>query len=399
MTSATTTVRTPALDGLRGVAVLAVVVNHARPGWLPGGWLGVDVFFVLSGFLITTVLVERARDARQFWSRRLRRLVPALVLLLATLAVGAALAGDQLRFRSVRADGLASLAGVVNWRFIADGQAYFDRFAEPSLLRHLWSLSVEAQFYLVWPLLLALLLRFGRRPAALATLALAVVSALAFVLTHDIDRAYFGTDTHAFGLLLGSAFALVPLRVPAWLGWFGVAGMGFAFVAVESIDWIPLVALVTVIVVAGAPRIAPLSFAPLRSLGVISYGVYLWHWPVLQLFDEWHLVAQLGLTLGLAMASWTLVERPILAGRVSISFTPAAVLGGAAALVVFAAPVAAPQAAAEHAAAERSVANVAAVAPDATPVDGRVLVVGDSVAYTLFPGLHARTKRLRRSSS
>lgn len=381
--------RVGGLDGLRGIAVAAVVVYHARPDWLPGGWLGVDVFFVLSGFLITTLLVEHGRGLRDFWTRRVRRLVPALVLVVGALAAAAAVADDRLRFRGLRGDGLASLAQVVNWRFASAGEGYFDRFAEPSLVRHLWSLSVEAQFYLVWPLVLALLLRFGRRKAAAVTLGLAVASAVAMLLTADVARAYFGTDTHAYGLLLGSALALVPIRPPAVVGWLGLAGLALSFVFVESTDLIPVVAIATAAVVATAPGLGVLSLPLLRALGVISYGVYLWHWPVLQLLDRWSLPAQLATTLALALASWYLVERPVLSGKVTVALAPAALAGTAVALAVFAVPARAPQAAADAAARARSALAVEPAPAQATVVDNRVLVVGDSVAYTLFPGLRA----------
>src|SRR3954470_17107381 len=147
--------RIAALDGLRGVAVACVFVNHARPSTLAGGWLGVDMFFVLSGFLITSLLLaEHARggriNLRRFYARRARRLLPALFLLLAGLAVVARLAPGMAGFADFRGDGAAALAYIANWHFIAAGASYFDAFA-PSPLRHLWSLAIEEQFYFVWP--------------------------------------------------------------------------------------------------------------------------------------------------------------------------------------------------------------------------------------------------------
>jgi peptidoglycan/LPS O-acetylase OafA/YrhL len=379
--------RVDALDGLRGVAVAAVVVHHARPEWLPGGWLGVDVFFVLSGFLITSLLLDRRRALGDFWARRARRLVPALVVVLTALAITARVDGDATRDGALRADGLASLASVVNWRFVAGGDAYFDRFADPSPLRHLWSLSVEGQYYLVWPFLLALVVRRGRRFGGGATLVAAVASALAMALVADVDRAYYGTDTHAHGLLAGSALALFGLRLPVAAGRAGLGALAVAFATVERVELIPVAVLATACVVA-SPGARVLGWAPLRGLGRISYGVYLWHWPVLVLLDA-PLAAQLAATLALALASWWVVERPVLAGRGRALAIPvaAAVAAGALVLVV---PPRDPATAARDAFAVRSVADAPpAPAGDPGVVDGRVVVVGDSVAYTLFPGLRA----------
>ena len=158
--------RKPALDGLRGIAVAAVVVNHLRPNALPGGWLGVDVFFVLSGYLITSLLLtERTATGRidlgRFYSRRARRLLPALFLVLVGVTVAARLAPDAPGFNDLRYDGLSALAYVANWHFIASGAKYFNALT-PSPLQHLWSLSIEEQFYLAWPIALVLVLRRGR---------------------------------------------------------------------------------------------------------------------------------------------------------------------------------------------------------------------------------------------
>ena len=209
--------RLPGLDGLRAVAVLAVMLYHADLGWLPGGFLGVDVFFVISGFLITTLLLaERERlghiRLRAFWLRRARRLLPALFLLLAaTLTFAVVLAPDELS--RLRGDTLAALGYVTNWYLILRQQSYFETIGRPSPLLHLWSLAVEEQFYVLWPLALAAGMALLRRRGMLAATLLgaagsATLMALLYVPYADPSRVYYGTDTHAVGLLVGAALAL-----------------------------------------------------------------------------------------------------------------------------------------------------------------------------------------------
>jgi peptidoglycan/LPS O-acetylase OafA/YrhL len=209
--------RLSGLDGLRAIAVLAVILYHADLGWLPGGFLGVDVFFVISGFLITTLLLaERERlghiRLRAFWLRRARRLLPALFLVLAaTLSLAVLFAPDEVA--RVRGDTLAALAYVTNWYLVLRQQSYFEAMGRPSPLLHLWSLAVEEQFYLLWPLALAVgMLVLRRRGMLLATLLGAAGSALLMAMLYtpgvDPSRVYYGTDTHAVGLLVGAALAL-----------------------------------------------------------------------------------------------------------------------------------------------------------------------------------------------
>jgi peptidoglycan/LPS O-acetylase OafA/YrhL len=424
-----------ALDGLRGLAVAAVVVNHLRPNALPGGWLGVDVFFVLSGYLITTLLLdERAGTGRvdlgHFYGRRARRLLPALFVLLAVLAITARLVPDASGFQDLRGDGFSALAYVANWHFAYNGASYFGAFS-PSVLRHLWSLSVEEQFYVVWPVVLVVVLRrFGARAVGIVAFTLALASAVAMAAMYGngahIARIYFGTDTHAHGVLLGCALAAIEparrnlpfLRTAALIAFAGViVGIatldGTASVAYRG--GIACVGALTAVVIAGIVTPAGsgvlgalLSWHPLRALGRISYGVYLWHWPVLVFvtaqragFSGWSLlVFQLVLTLALAIASFVLIERPVRAGWPRVRWQWGA-LPAATALVLalaFVVPqVPAPFAAAQTQARERS-ADTAAVPvnevaatkpPPTTPIPRRVVMIGDSVAYTLFPGLRA----------
>jgi peptidoglycan/LPS O-acetylase OafA/YrhL len=343
----------PGIDALRAIAVLAVFAYHAGVGWMPGGFLGVDVFFVISGYLITSLLLAEYRRGGhirlgRFWVRRARRLLPAVGVLVAVTMVVAAIA-DPDRIESLRGDAIASLAYVGNWHFIFDQQSYFDQFQRPSLFRHLWSLSVEEQFYLFWPLAFAAGMKLaGPRRLLAGVLVGALASvALAWVLfdPHDASRAYYGTDTHAVGLLLGVALALLwgpwDLRrgTPGrWTGPIldavGVLALGYlviSFLDVHDYDlglfhggylWLAAITAVLIGVLAHpAPRLGGLiAQPPMVWLGLRSYSFYLWHWPVLALtrpgidvsfLSRGFLIPlQLLAVLALAELSYRYVERP-----------------------------------------------------------------------------------------
>jgi peptidoglycan/LPS O-acetylase OafA/YrhL len=341
-----------ALDGVRAFAVAAVLLYHGGVH-APGGFLGVDVFFVLSGYLITSLLlVEHAASGRialpRFWGRRARRLLPAALLVIATCAVIAAI-GYPADLPRVRGDALASILYVNNWHQILGDHSYFAAFGRPSTLQHLWSLAVEEQFYLFWPILLGgALAAFGRTTTAGLTVAAAVVSALGMGLLfrtgHDPSRVYYGTDTHAAGMLTGAALAFVwplgarhvaPRRgAVAVLDAVGVAALVLLVVAMANWhDYDPWVyrggialagvAAACMIAVAVHPDAhlgRALGVAPLVWIGRRSYGIYLWHWPVMALtrpgadlaWSRWVLVpAQLAVTIGLAAASYRYVEMPV----------------------------------------------------------------------------------------
>ena len=349
----------PALDGVRALAVAAVVVYHARPGWLPGGFLGVDVFFVLSGFLITSLLLrEQHRTGRvglgAFWLRRARRLLPALYVLLA-LVLAFELATRLGGATQLRGDALAALGYFTNWFLIGHQQSYFAAFSAPDALQHLWSLAVEEQFYVVWPLLFALGLL--RRRGALVFVAAAacgstLLCAFLFNPLGDPSRVYYGTDTHSAGLLVGAGLALihartwpregrkyvVSRRLRAALLVAGVAALGGLFAAFAllaetqtlvyrgglSLVALGSAALLAVLLHPGGARLASVfAWRPLRWIGERSYGIYLWHWPVLVITSPHGYPAgapvavtlvQIAAAVGLAALSYTFVETPVRSG-------------------------------------------------------------------------------------
>lgn len=371
--------RIDALDGLRTIAVLLVLCFHVKLPGLDGGFLGVDIFFVLSGFLITSLLVreitERGRaDLATFWMRRVLRLLPASLLVISMVMTWAAIWAPPEKRAALGSDALWSLLYVANWRFI-DTAGYYAEDGTFSPLRHVWSLAVEEQFYVVWPLLLVLLtvpllgrlnggtddaaedpasLRRQRR-RAVAQVALPVALAFTGVsigllwVLYDptsVERAYMGTDAKAFEPLIGAATALLVLRTRArewisrhsqvliWLGLLNiVAGVlvlheeggprGAYFHGGAAIFALGCAVLVAATALADRQRgiALLLGSAPLAYLGRISYGIYLWHWPIClvlaaeQAFNPIRALAVLGLTILVASASYHLVEYPIRTGR------------------------------------------------------------------------------------
>jgi peptidoglycan/LPS O-acetylase OafA/YrhL len=451
----------PALDGLRGLAVLAVVLFHAElvydgRQWFGAGFLGVDAFFVLSGFLITALLlVERQSTGRialgDFWRRRARRLLPALFAMVGVVALYAAFKADVTELAQIRRHGLASLAYLANWQFIRDGSSYFTQFETPSPFQHLWSLAIEEQWYVFWPLAVIGVLRISKGSARavmwvsiLGALASAALMAVLFEPGSDPSRVYFGTDTRAQSLLVGSAFsaALISgVAVPDWVARRALPFVASIIAVALGVLWVTgdwqdewyyrggflALAVATGIVVVAAVQPegnilrSALSVRPLVALGLISYGVYLWHWPVflfvdrrIDLIEDWSFEAitalRLAVTLVVSIASYLVIERPIRRGALSrrVRFAPALIPITAAALValLFVTTTTSPRPTLPVAEADSFVGSDGPISlpsrddleegidPTTRPMpDGaattdatKVLVVGDSVAYTMTNG-------------
>ncbi len=347
-----------ALDGVRALAVLAVFGFHAGVGpFRGGGFLGVDLFFVVSGYLITALLLaehaERGSiDLPRFWIRRLRRLAPALLLVLGVVAVAARWVTPADELDRLRGDLWGALGYVANWRFVASSDGYFATTSTPSPLQHTWSLAIEEQFYVVWPLAIGGLLWLGRGRRWLAgsfTVLAATASAAVAIVLHgqgvDVSRLYFGTDTRAQAILAGAVVAFVlgrhvgpvPARRGRLAGAAAAAALGLLLVVWATVNGstealyrggLSGVAVLSAVVVGGLVR-SPggwlsraLSWPPLTWLGVRSYGIYLWHWPVIVTLT--HARTGLGglslaglrlaVTLALATLSFALVESPIRRG-------------------------------------------------------------------------------------
>ncbi len=439
----------PALDGIRGVAIIVIMGYHAGVFLTSGGFYSLDTFFALSGFLITSLLISEWQRTttvrlRRFWARRARRLLPALLVMLLGVALFAAYVVPPGTYPTLRGDAFSSLFYYANWHFIANGSNYFNQSALTSPLTHTWSLAVEEQFYLVWPLIVLGVFKLWKSVRVL--LMVCVVGALASAVEMgvlyspgDVNRLYYGTDTRAQSLLVGAALAAslslwadhrrragtvapgtdrIRRRAggdPAWAvqtarGRAGTLAVGLAGVGVSALLWtlvsyndalayrggFLLAALATTAVLFSvvcsqrSVLARCLSVAPLRYVGRISYGMYLWHFPLFIYLDH----ARTGLTgyplfavrvlvtLVVATGSFYVIERPIRQGNMlrgwrSWAVTPVAVLGTAAALI-----------------AATSVPAVAAKAPP-PPASAlfagpqvRALVVGDSTALTLDIGLN-----------
>ncbi|MCZ7531354.1 MAG: acyltransferase [Acidimicrobiia bacterium] len=433
----------PGLDGLRGLAVLGVLLFHA--GYLGGGFLGVDLFFALSGFLITSLLLGEHRNSGSvglggFWARRVRRLLPAILFLLAGVALYAVLFAEAEELNRLRAEALATLGYVANWNTIFDGQSYWELFQGPSPLEHTWSLAIEEQFYLIWPLAFAGLFAWKRgSPKVLfgicVSFALAAAAWMWFLYTPGgpTQRVYVGTDTRAISLLAGGALAsLIAWRgeVRSSLGRWGLEAA--AILSVVGLTWAWIVAdgqaddlyrggfllhaLALVVLIAAVahstrgPVARALSFKPFVWIGLISYGLYLWHWPVYVVLDQqrtgldgWVLtVLRITVSIAIATVSYFLIEMPIRRGALSgwriQTVMPAAAVVVAALLVVTTAGGKTPTQLAfdsTAASAAEQAGDSAPPPPAATAADEpRILVVGDSVAWFLGFALEDRSDDL-----
>jgi peptidoglycan/LPS O-acetylase OafA/YrhL len=438
----------PALDGLRAFSVTAVILYHLSFSWAGGGYLGVDAFFVLSGFLITTLLLsEQAGTGRvslgAFWGRRARRLLPALFLLLIVVVLYASTTMTALQLDALRGDAIASLFYVANWHFIATDQSYFALLTVPSPLQHLWSLAIEEQFYLLWPLVVVGVLavsRASRRVLTVVTVGGIVLSQVAMASLYDEadpSRAYYGTEARAHTILVGCLLAIILIRRPVARGGArrvlsaaGIVAFAACIVVWSTAQPGPLLfhggdlafsVLVAVVIAAAVQPTgrlrAFLGLTAFRFVGLISYGLYLWHWPVIVFatpeqtgLDGVRLdLLCIGITFVAALASYTLLELPVRRGvlrpplarivlPVSIVVVLAVVLAGTATSAREKVP---PIARVNHEpgscgdAESGELAEAAAKAGALGPVDDdlgrglRIVVVGDSIACALLTGLEA----------
>ena len=452
--------RRPALDGIRALAVVGVVAYHLGGGEgspVRGGFLGVDVFFVLSGYLITGLLLDEQRrrgriDLAAFWFRRARRLLPALLLVVVAVSAWVWWSQPPETWPARRADLLWTLGYAANWHLAATSQDYFAGYDGASPVMHTWSLAIEEQFYLVWPLLVvagaalaagrlggaarrlgAPARRLGVGSVAVAVLASASWLAAAWSPAHA-SQAYYGTPGRAQELLIGALVALalpagVPRRLASVLAATGGLGLVVAMALMPAHG--PLyfrggalaVAGLTALLVAGveaapaSPAGRALALRPVAALGVVSYGVYLWHWPVLVALplpaaggpaDTLRLqTARVLLVAALTAASWLLVERPALRGRLpgigrsrrrlAAALVPACVAAVAIVLGATGLPGALGTQLADRAdracPGESPQRLVACVKVDAGPGAPVLALLGDSTARALAPGLDAEAPR------
>ena len=357
----------PAIDGLRAVAVIAVILYHLGISWIPGGFLGVDLFFVISGYVITRLLLDSIQergglDLRDFYWARIRRLLPPLVFMIVvtSIVVGIWAPDTTKKFLT---DAPFSLFGGMNWWLVFNQQDYFESSGRPPLLQHTWSLAVEAQFYLLWPLILLLVLKyFGKKVIPAAALMIAAISGVALMLvsfqldatnSSKVSHIYFGTDTHSIGLFLGAALAVswipqnfnlqVTRRAQDFIdgiGVFGFIGILATFALIDESKptlyriAFPLAGIfgtaILISIVHPASRFAPLlRNKVLLWIGERSYAIYLWHWVIFQISrpqvdldgENWALFSlRILLVLAMADISLRLVELPIRSGAVAYWF-------------------------------------------------------------------------------
>lgn len=406
----------------------AVVVYHLEPGLLPGGFLGVDVFFVLSGFLIGSLLLDEVTttggiDLRNFYLRRVRRLMPAMLLLLSAVVLYASTLAGEAELSRLRSHVLWTLGWVANWGYISDGTTYIDLVAGASPLRHTWSLAIEEQFYAFFPLVIVVAALVSRRRGwknirgfvGFSAGSAMLISALVMVLLTDggdrIDRAYFGTDSRLQAILAGVVIASLFVGRPPTEG----ASAGAAKVAApmaaaalaalfvlgnERSIWMyrggfTIAAVAAAVLISSVSAVSWLriavSWRPLVALGRISYGVYLWHWPIIVVFDsrrtglEGSALAalRLALTLTVALASWWCLERPVRNGtlgrRLRRRYGPMAPAVAVVSVAVVA--IGAYLSTTTPGTDDRIPVTTASTTPGADPL--RVLLAGDSVAHTI----------------
>lgn len=357
----------PAIDGLRAIAVIAVMLYHLGVSWIPGGFLGVDLFFVISGYVITRLLLDSIQergglDLRDFYLARIRRLLPPLVFMIITTSIFVGLWAPDTT-KKFLTDAPFSLTGGMNWWLVFNHQDYFEASGRPPLLQHTWSLAVEAQFYLLWPLILLIVLKYlGKKLIPAAALIIAAISGVTLMFvsfqldaanSSKVSHVYFGTDTHSIGLFLGAALAVswipqnfnlqVTRRAQDFIdgiGVFGFIGILATFLLIDETKptlykiAFPLAGLfgtaILISIVHPASRFAPLlRNKALLWIGERSYAIYLWHWVIFQVSrpqvdldgEDWALFTlRILVVLAMADISLRLVELPIRSGAVAYWF-------------------------------------------------------------------------------
>ncbi|WP_163653517.1 acyltransferase family protein [Listeria sp. PSOL-1] len=344
----------PSIDGLRALAVLAVIFYHLNFSWAKGGFIGVDIFFVLSGYLITNLLLtewdnKNKLDLKRFWLHRFRRLIPAVYVMIVVVVIFAVIFNRSL-LTTLRGDAIASFFYMSNWWFIFHNVSYFDSFGIPSALKNLWSLAIEEQFYLIWPLFLYGFMRWIRRPKLLlrVIVGIALFSALLMAILYqpgtDPSRVYYGTDTRMFDLLTGCALAFVwpftrlsphiPLKSKVVLNSAGTLSIVLFILFVINLNEYQTMLYrggLLVVALLGAIMIATIvhpscylgrvfSLRPLRWIGTRSYGIYLWHYPIITLTTPvtsigqptiLRALIQVAATFIIAELSYRFIEMPI----------------------------------------------------------------------------------------
>jgi peptidoglycan/LPS O-acetylase OafA/YrhL len=402
------------LDGLRGVAVILVIIFHSGLDWLPGGFLGVSVFFTLSGFLITSLLINECENSgrinlKAFWGRRLRRLAPASLVVIAVVIGLASWLSTSIEASRIKGDAISAVLYFSNWRFIYSGHSYGELFASPSPLQHLWSLSIEEQLYVVVPVIIAGLFAVGLRRRGIGVVLLVGVfgSTIATMLISGHEHIYYGTHTRAAELLLGAALAclfgqrieqlatkparpwstlyLLPLLGVVLLAKFSTVDSAWVYSgALTLFGLLSVVCLIAAI--QGGPVRAILSWSVLVRVGEVSYGLYLIHWPVIVWLNTDRLDvnptalfgAQVVVTVLLTVLSYWLIEQPIRHRKVLRSVPVA--LGAFVASVVAAVVLASAVLASTSGRVDTTPEVLVTLAPDTTNVnEGVTTTVADAM--------------------
>ena len=433
----------PALDGLRAIAVLAVLLYHAELAAFQGGFLGVDVFFALSGFLITRLLVEEfeksgAISLRDFYIRRARRLLPALLAVIVVVVVATAFLVQDAAHKT-RQDATAALVYLSNWWFIVSEQSYFQSWGRPPLLQHLWSLAIEEQFYVVWPIVVGAIVKaVGGFVLVFVALigSLASSAWMAWMAWHrdypvtEASRAYFGTDTHSMGLLLGAALGaaghsadvVITPSVKRWMPNISAIALlsliaSFYLIGENSrflyLGGFFIVSIITVVLIYSTtyhvnPTSVLLSSGVLRWIGDRSYGLYLWHWPIfavtrpgvdVPVTGAACVALRLALTAVVAQASYVLLETPFRKGLIPRRRVLQTIAASAVVLTIafaYPVPVASNEIPKDVAEAMGILPNAKIEAvPDLVKKEARVTVLGDSVLLGARKALESRVGSAR----